>query len=328
MTDLTKPRVSALIRSMDRPVLRRALDSAASQTYPNLELVVVAACGSRHQTLPETWSGRPLRFVMPARPLQRADAANACLDAATGEWLNFLDDDDEWAVDHVERLLALALQSRERVIYATAEIRNELNEHAGFVGRSGTHMQLYYQNRSQPTATMFHRSLLASGARFDPAFEILEDWDFAIQCARLTAFRWLPEVTCIWHAGAGESGCGIGANENKGKHAAFADRIRSKWRSQFESWMQDPRELMFVGQRHLKEGNLDTALELLETVLDALPNDLNALNLCAMANLHNQRFQRAETLLMRADQLRPGVAAIAANLSLVRERLAGSEGRQ
>ncbi|MGE0208359.1 MAG: hypothetical protein AB7S42_04365 [Lysobacteraceae bacterium] len=42
------PLVSILIRSMDRPTLQRAIASAAAQTWPNLEIVVVAACGSRH----------------------------------------------------------------------------------------------------------------------------------------------------------------------------------------------------------------------------------------------------------------------------------------
>lgn len=324
MTDA--PLVTALIRSMDRPVLRRALDCAAAQTYPNLEILVVAACGARHQELPATWNGRPVRMVRSESRLPRAEAANAGLDAARGEWINLLDDDDEWTADHVDHLLRFAEQGRARLVYATAEIRNEHNEHAGFVGRNGTHMQLYYQNRSQPTATMFHRSLLQDGARFDPEFEILEDWDFAIQCARLTEFRWLPEVTCIWHAGAGESGCGVGANEDREKHQRFANNVRAKWRQQFEDWMQDPKEMLFLGQRHLKEGNLDTALDLLETVLAAMPDDLNALNLCAMANLHANRLDRAERLLNQANRLRPGLAPIMANLQLVQARRQAASG--
>src|SRR6185503_8403694 len=100
--------VSILIRSMDRPTLERALDSAAAQDHPDLELVVVAACGPRHRALPETWRGRPLRMVVPPEPLDRARAANAALDAARGEWLNFLDDDDELLPRHVSTLLASA----------------------------------------------------------------------------------------------------------------------------------------------------------------------------------------------------------------------------
>ncbi|HMN35454.1 MAG TPA: glycosyltransferase [Chiayiivirga sp.] len=57
------PLVSILIHSMDRPTLRRAIASAAAQTWPNLEIIVVAACGSRHKPLVP--ADRPLRLIYP-----------------------------------------------------------------------------------------------------------------------------------------------------------------------------------------------------------------------------------------------------------------------
>ena len=95
------PLASILIRSMDRPTLTRALRSAAAQTWPNLEIVVVAACGAGHRALPATFEGRALRLIASTRPLARAEAANAALEAARGAWLNFLDDDDELLPDHL-----------------------------------------------------------------------------------------------------------------------------------------------------------------------------------------------------------------------------------
>ena len=50
--------VSILIRSMDRPSLERALDSAAAQTHPNLELIVERRAGSRRVSLDEV-NARP-----------------------------------------------------------------------------------------------------------------------------------------------------------------------------------------------------------------------------------------------------------------------------
>jgi hypothetical protein len=79
------PLVSILIRSMDRPTLRRAIASAAAQTWPNLEIIVVAACRSRHKPLVP--ADRPLRLVYPEpdRSLSRPEAANLALDSARGE---------------------------------------------------------------------------------------------------------------------------------------------------------------------------------------------------------------------------------------------------
>jgi len=50
------PLVSIIIRSMDRPTLSDALDSVALQTYPNIEVIIVNAKGTSHQTVDE-WCG-------------------------------------------------------------------------------------------------------------------------------------------------------------------------------------------------------------------------------------------------------------------------------
>ena len=79
------PKVSILIRSMDRATLARAMTSAAAQTHPNVEIVVVSANGADHRPVPSTWNDRPVRFVAGTAKLDRADAANVALDAADGE---------------------------------------------------------------------------------------------------------------------------------------------------------------------------------------------------------------------------------------------------
>ena len=52
-------------------------------------------------------AGLPVRVVN-AGPLGRPQAANAALEAAQGEWMLFLDEDDEIAPAHVAQLLAAA----------------------------------------------------------------------------------------------------------------------------------------------------------------------------------------------------------------------------
>src|ERR1700743_1000888 len=87
VNDASLPLVSILIRSMDRKTLDRALRSAARQTWGNIEIVVVAACGAAHRTLPDECLGRPVRvaFGDERQRLSRPLAANAALAAAGGE---------------------------------------------------------------------------------------------------------------------------------------------------------------------------------------------------------------------------------------------------
>ncbi len=316
-----RPLVSILVRSMDRSTLARALDSAASQTHRPLEVVVVAASGAAHRDLPADWKGVPLRLVRSEQRLPRAEAANAALDAARGDWLNLLDDDDVLLPNHVEALLSAPRDPAVRLLYSSARVVDAEGRVVAMSGRAGTHMQLYFQNRCQPVAALFHRSLVDEGARFDPAFDVLEDQDFFVACAVRSAFQWVPKDTCLWYAHAGDSGCGYGANADDARRQKYLDLLRAKWRTTFERWRDQPESLIFLGQQHLKQGDLGVALECLERALVKVPTDLNALNLCAMANFHAGNRPRALALLEEADRRLPGHPFIRGNLDLVRGAL-------
>ena len=105
MTFAHEPRlVSLIVRSMDRSTLAQALASVAVQSWPAIEVVVVSAKGDGHGPLPSQCGPFPLRLVSHGTPLNRSAAANAGIDAAQGEWLLFLDDDDWLEPDHIETL--------------------------------------------------------------------------------------------------------------------------------------------------------------------------------------------------------------------------------
>ncbi|MEP6941022.1 MAG: glycosyltransferase [Rudaea sp.] len=313
------PLVSILIRSMDRASLERALDSAAAQTWSNLEIIVVAANGSAHRPLPDRWRARPLRFVRPDpdRRLSRPEAANLCLDSARGEWLNFLDDDDELLPQHVATLMAVANPARARVLHSRAEVRDGAGRPTGHVGFASFPVQLYFQNRSHPAATLFHRSLVSEGASFDAAFDVYEDHDFFINCATRSEFQFVDAATCVWNAYSGESGCGYGENDDNAQREAYLPRLQAKWASFFTPLLREPEALLFVGQNCLRVGDITVALDCLERALAARPRDVNALNLCAMANLRSGNFDRAEHLLVAALALVPGHAGLQGNLALL-----------
>jgi len=314
--------VSVLVRSMDRPTLDRALDSAAAQTWPNLEIVVVAACGHTHRALPDEHHGRRLRLVFGAedRRLPRPDAANVALDAAHGNWLNFLDDDDEFLPHHIETLMNAPRPLGERVVYSRTRVVDDAGDTLGHCGFEGFHGTFHYQSRTNMIGTLFQRSLIDEGARFDPAFDLLEDHDFFVNLAARTPFRFVDEVTHVWHADAGESGSGFGHNQRPEILDPYLQRLRSKWRDVLAGWTNTPETLLFLGQHHLRAGDATNALPYLEQALQLRPDDVNALNLCGMAHLQAGNLERAQTLIERALTRVPGHAGLMANLALAREK--------
>lgn len=327
MTQADAALVSILVRSMDRPTLVRALDSAAAQSWPNLEIVVVAACGAGHGALPETWKGRPLRLVQDAsgRRLARADAANLALESAHGEWLNFLDDDDELLPAHLATLLG-ASRREQRVLYAQARVVDTAGRMLGHAGHAGNHVQLYFHSRSTPCATLVHRSLVEAGARFDPAFDVHEDHDFQVNLATRTAFRYVEAVTCVWHAQIGESGCGFGPNDDAAQRHACVMRIREKWSTAFSRWLGHADAVLRAGQQYLKGGDLPAAVACFEQVLHLRPDDVNALNLGGVAHWRGGNLERAEQWLAQAARQLPRHPGIQENLRLVRAASGSTRG--
>jgi glycosyltransferase involved in cell wall biosynthesis len=326
MTATPVPLVSILIRSMDRPTLTRALNSAAAQTWPNLEIVVVAACGAMHRALPDSIEGRPLRLVVPLpdRRLSRPEAANAALDAARGEWLNFLDDDDELLPEHVRTLLAPANPARARVLYSRARVHDAQGSLTGHVGFAGYPVQLYFQNRNHPAATLFHRSLVEEGARFDPHYPVYEDHDFFINCATRTRFQFVDKATCIWNACTGDSGCGHDSNSDEAQREKYYAMLHEKWAAFFAPLLREPEALLTVGQQYLRVDDAKAALPFLERAVALRPYDINAINLCGLANLHTGNLPRAEQLLTQAARKLPAHPGIQENLHLVRTRRAAA----
>ena len=322
------PLVSILIRSMDRPTLDRAIDSAVKQTWPKLEIVVVAACGSSHRALPASIAGRDVRLIVPDpdRALPRPDAANLALDSARGEWLNFLDDDDELFPDHVETLMRAPRNKETRIVYSRAQVRDQAGKTTGACGFDALHSRFRYDSPMTPNAMSFHRSLVAEGARFDPAFPIYEDHDFFIALASRSPMTFVDKVTCVWYAHDGESGCGHGANQGIGRRGELSVQLAKKWASQFDAWDREPNALLQTGQQILKNGAILSALDCLERALRQSPGDINAMNLCGMANFHSGHLERAETLLALAVQRVPRNKALRENLDLIRARAKSARG--
>ena len=104
------PQVSVVIPTKGRPALvRRAVDSVLGQTFQDVEVIVVV---DGHD--PETEAvlsaivDPRLQIIVNPSSLGGSMARNAGADAARAEWLAFLDDDDEWLPEKLEKQLEFA----------------------------------------------------------------------------------------------------------------------------------------------------------------------------------------------------------------------------
>ncbi|HEY6617951.1 MAG: glycosyltransferase family 2 protein [Xanthobacteraceae bacterium] len=101
--------ISIIVPTANRPQLvTRAVKSALAQSLTNIEVVIVidGPDPETTQALNAIADSR-LRLIQNARPGGSAEARNVGVTAAQGEWVAFLDDDDEWLKDKLELQLAV-----------------------------------------------------------------------------------------------------------------------------------------------------------------------------------------------------------------------------
>lgn len=255
------PLVSILVRSVDRGHLAEALDSIALQSYPNIEVVVVAAKPS-HRPLPPRCGPFPLRLVPTETPLARSRAANRALDAARGDYLLFLDDDDWLMPGHVLRL-ADVLRRQPHTVAAYTGVAL-----AGADGAQlGQVLDLPFDGVRQLAgnitpihSVLFSRRALEAGCRFDEALDRYEDWDFWLQVARRAPMVHLPGVSAAYRIHQSS-----GVHDDGGPLGAASQLVYRKWQT---SWSAGQQAALM--ERAWASGDLEVELASTRAAVDEL----------------------------------------------------------
>ena len=232
------PLVSVLIRSMDRPTLRAALDSVALQTYSNIEVVVINAMGEGHSALGALCGRFPMRLAAGDGPLERSRAANLGMETARGAYLIFLDDDDLFLPEHLTKLTKALLIGKKRVAYTGVKVVDKDDATILILDEPWDVTRLRGANYLPIHAVLFDRSLLALGCRFNETLDCLEDWEFWLQVSQHTTFHHIPGVSAVYRIAFGTSGLSIEADAEK--HIVNRAAIFEMWMPHFTSreWVQ------------------------------------------------------------------------------------------
>ncbi len=229
-----KNQVSIICRTLGRPELQQALQSIASQDYPNIEIVLVDAIGK--QSIDSAASGdRPLEFVTTGSALSRSAAANAGLEAANGKYIQFLDDDDWIDPNHVSQLVSTLESSDETAAaYSSTQKTNAAGDSLDYVFREAFDPILLMRDNYIPIhSILFDSALLEHGCRFDEAFDIYEDWDFWLQLSQHSNFQHIDSITAYYREG-GDSDTALADVRLRYK----ADTTLGKGRAAiFEKWL-------------------------------------------------------------------------------------------
>jgi glycosyltransferase involved in cell wall biosynthesis len=203
------PEVSIVIPSFNRKeLLRRALGSVLGQSYSDWEAIVVDD-GSTDGTpdLARGFAGERVRFLRLPSRRGAAAARNAAVAASAGRIIAFLDSDDEWRPEKLERQMETfgTAGPGVGVVYTrTARIfRGRTYDIPGTsVGKKDGdlfHSILRGVYIVPTPAAAVRKECLEAVGGFDESLPALEEWDLWIRLAKVCRFAYVPESLTVSH---------------------------------------------------------------------------------------------------------------------------------
>ncbi|MEN8128949.1 MAG: glycosyltransferase family A protein [Pseudomonadota bacterium] len=205
--------ISVIIPTHNRAdLLERALDSVLKQTLQPGEIIVVDD-GSTDHTAALVKDGFPQVVLLQQDNLGVSRARNQGIASAHGEWLAFLDSDDEWLPNKLERQHQALMADSSHLICHWSHLIchcdevwirkgrrvNPMNKHA----KHGGEIFHYCLPRCviSPSAVLIHGSVFNRVGGFDESLPACEDYDLWLRiCARYPVL-FIPQTLLLKYGG-------------------------------------------------------------------------------------------------------------------------------
>jgi glycosyltransferase involved in cell wall biosynthesis len=186
-----KPEITVIIPTHNRrDLLPLTLRTVLDQQNVALDVVVVDD-GSSDDTsaLVAHWPDRRVRLIRHERPAGVSASRNRGVQAATGEWVAFCDDDDVWAPRKLALQLAAARETRREWCYAVAVLIDRDLAIIGLkVPPAPEHLVARLPHWNQmpggSSNVIVRTALFQHAGGWDPRLVNLADWDLWIRLAR------------------------------------------------------------------------------------------------------------------------------------------------
>ena len=210
------PSVAVVIPTVCRPdLLQRAIRSAMNQTQPAAEIVVVVDGGDEGTVAMLRSRAIPCVSVISVpEKVGTAEARNIAIRATKCDWIAFLDDDDEWFPEKLERQYQAALSSKRKypIVFSRVSVRTPHGEfmmpRRGPLPDEGVCNYLFCRKTIFPGEV-----LLQSSNLFAPRSLLLQvplragqrkwedtDWLLRAQFIEGAGLEFVPSVLSVWHS--------------------------------------------------------------------------------------------------------------------------------
>lgn len=297
--EMNQPLVSIVIPTFNREgIASRAIDSALAQTYPQVEVIVVDD-GSTDGTLRMLGKYDGRISVISQENSGPSAARNAGAQAAKGELIAFLDSDDTWLSDKIDRQARLLQAGSADVPCCICNAwlmdgRSVMPPDRTSFGLSGLNVQLaegFMMNPAPILASRFvlfnqvaliRRAAFVSIGGFRPELRLLEDYDLAFRLALIGPWAFITEPLVNKYDDT--DGIGVAAMRDPLAHALA-------WRKALEG---------MLGQR--TSGGDQKVWKLLDRALDEAESEIAIIRRLGTAGGSGRMLANLQWFLLRKRQ--------------------------
>ena len=196
--------ISVIIPTYNRAhCIGRALASVKAQRIEDLE-VIIGDDASTDDTVAVVKTLMPEAKVVCLSINQGAAAArNAALKLASGDFIAFLDSDDEWLPGKLEKQIRFLRENEEVGLCGSGHILFCKNgSRVDFPGKNPVDWRLELHSAESfhgACTPLMRREVLEKVGLLDEKLRVLEDWDWMLRISRLFKIHVLPETLTIIH---------------------------------------------------------------------------------------------------------------------------------
>jgi glycosyltransferase involved in cell wall biosynthesis len=219
--------------------LADSISSVFNQTYKDIELILVDDGSSDNSYQVAEGFKHELRFrYIYQENSGQANAKNTGLSMAKGNFIAFLDADDLWTRDKLEKQLTLFTSEYVGVVYSRAKYISEIGEEVNFK-LAGKYLQprrgnvtdfLIMDNFVPFSSSIVRRSCFEQFGNFDESLKMGIDWDLWLRISTKYTFDFIDEPLLLYRIGhSGQM------SKNLEERQRCSDRILISFATRFPS---------------------------------------------------------------------------------------------
>jgi|SRR3989344_3221814 len=237
---MNKSLISIIVPTFNRAYsLPKTIDSILTQTYDNWELIIIDD-GSTDDTkdIVKEYNNPKIKYLYQENKRQSA-ARNKGLEIAKGDWISYLDSDNEFYPNYLETVLnrisekpdtlyALVQAKRTLELYENGKLVKVIDDSKDFPPDLSIQDIFHKKLHTDINGFIHSKQIIKDGIRFDEDLPKFEDWDFIMKMGEKYPNNFLYINTRLLNYHQKYGGDGVVSNSTYRDWAILYDYIYQK----------------------------------------------------------------------------------------------------